>query len=496
MSTMRNAARALDTLILNLAERLYERSAPMGVRLVVIGLILLVVGWNAFVHDDAWITYRVLDNFVNGYGLRFNIDERVQAFTHPLWLFLHVPFYLVIEEPHWISIGLSVACVGGALFLAPVSVLLLPALILSGSFVHWSTSGLENPLTVLLLAWFAREWFGSKRPKFLFLIAALAGVNRLDTLLFYLPALAISRFRIRDLVALAPLVLWELFSLVYYGSLFPNTAYAKLPDEEPWFYATHGVQYLVDFVQSDLVGLWLVVAGLLAPIARRDAWPISMGILLYIGYVVYVGGCYMSLRFFMPAVVASVCCLPEIRKSGRPLTLAVVAMLLLSTLSFQAPRYLQPTGIADSWERAWEIRSLQGWLKGRHPNEDGGAQFGKKNAGSPMVTVSGSPGMPGFYHGPEGIYIDVFGLTEPLLSRLPPRSPGGWRIGHARRSVPEGYMEFRTTGFDELMSKELREFHRPIRIVTRDPIWSIERGKAILEMNLGYRSYKGGSGVQ
>ncbi len=48
---------------------------------------------TAWLCDDAYISYRVVDNFVNGYGLKWNISERVQAYTHPLWLFLNIIAY-------------------------------------------------------------------------------------------------------------------------------------------------------------------------------------------------------------------------------------------------------------------------------------------------------------------------------------------------------------------------------------------------------------------
>jgi len=41
---------------------------------------------NSWVGDDAYIMFRVVDNFVNGYGLRWNVANRVQAYTHPLWM--------------------------------------------------------------------------------------------------------------------------------------------------------------------------------------------------------------------------------------------------------------------------------------------------------------------------------------------------------------------------------------------------------------------------
>src|SRR5215475_6439667 len=41
---------------------------------------------NAWIGDDAHITFRTVWNFVHGYGLSYNPDERVQAYTHPLWM--------------------------------------------------------------------------------------------------------------------------------------------------------------------------------------------------------------------------------------------------------------------------------------------------------------------------------------------------------------------------------------------------------------------------
>ncbi|MGC9054758.1 MAG: hypothetical protein ACP5KS_12855, partial [Candidatus Hydrogenedens sp.] len=53
---------------------------------------------TAWLCDDAYISFRTVDNAVNGYGLRWNINERVQVYTHPLWLFLHIPFYFLTKE--------------------------------------------------------------------------------------------------------------------------------------------------------------------------------------------------------------------------------------------------------------------------------------------------------------------------------------------------------------------------------------------------------------
>src|ERR1043165_3136732 len=56
---------------------------------------LAVLIRTAWVSDDALITLRTVLNVTHGFGLRYNVDERVQTFTHPLWLLvLTVAYYL------------------------------------------------------------------------------------------------------------------------------------------------------------------------------------------------------------------------------------------------------------------------------------------------------------------------------------------------------------------------------------------------------------------
>ena len=71
----------------------------------------------------------------------------------------------------------------------------------------------------------------------LWLLAALLYLTRPDAVLFVAPApgprvladpTACGHSARAALVGMLPAVLWTLFSLVYYGFPFPNTAYAKL----------------------------------------------------------------------------------------------------------------------------------------------------------------------------------------------------------------------------------------------------------------------------
>ena len=53
---------------------------------------------TAWLSDDAYITFRVVDNAVHGLGLTWNPAERVQGYTHPLRLIALIVGRLVTGE--------------------------------------------------------------------------------------------------------------------------------------------------------------------------------------------------------------------------------------------------------------------------------------------------------------------------------------------------------------------------------------------------------------
>ena len=80
-------------------------------------LVVCISLWNAWICDDAFITFRVADNVLNGFGPRWNVDERVQAYSNPLWLLLFLPVYAVVGSPYVAAIILAVLCTTAALVL-------------------------------------------------------------------------------------------------------------------------------------------------------------------------------------------------------------------------------------------------------------------------------------------------------------------------------------------------------------------------------------------
>ncbi|MGE5833891.1 MAG: hypothetical protein ACM4AI_05390, partial [Acidobacteriota bacterium] len=281
---------------------------------VVLTVLLALILAPAWVCDDAYITMRTVDNAVHGFGLRWNVAERVQTYTHPLWMMSLVPAYWLIRDAYNSLMVLSLAASTAAVVILrrvavtpAAGVVALGLLCLSKSFTDYSTSGLENPLAhALVAAAVATLWSGRARDVSLFLLGSLVALARLDLALLVAPALmmVIVQRRWSALRAVAigalPLLVWEAFSLFYYGFPFPNTAYAKLNTGLPGGeLARQGLEYLADsFLRDPMTLTTCAVAVVLVAVRpTRRSTPIAAGIVLYLLYIVRIGGDYMSGRF-------------------------------------------------------------------------------------------------------------------------------------------------------------------------------------------------------
>ncbi|HOH32088.1 MAG TPA: hypothetical protein PLC40_20585, partial [Candidatus Hydrogenedentes bacterium] len=307
-----------------------KRSLSLAEKLIPLALLLMVftlyrTGW---VCDDAYISMRTVDNFTHGYGLTWNIGERVQAYTHPLWMFFISAIYYFSHDAFLTLIIVSTAVTMTALGVAIWGVARSPAaaaaglfvLMFSRAFTDFSTSGLENPMTHLLLALFMtvylhRQWTPAVLG-LLTLLAALLSLNRMDLVLLVAPAVAWVWLSLRSwraswavLLGGLPLVLWMLFSLFYYGFPFPNTAYAKLgAGVASGAMIQQSLNYYSHTLTKDPGTLLVIALGAGWPILARNGKfsVLSAGILLYLLYIVRIGGDFMGNRFFTAPLFLSV----------------------------------------------------------------------------------------------------------------------------------------------------------------------------------------------
>jgi arabinofuranosyltransferase len=294
------------------------------VRLAAVIAIALTVTWLAWLSDDALITLRHSLNAAHGFGPVFNVGERVQGYTHPLWFLLLTFFGWLTGQwmlmPMLLGIGFTTAAVAILFAHTPVVsriVVAATALLLSNSFVEYATSGLENSLSYALLAGLivlTHRLVAQPQPSVGVavgwgLLAAGVLLNRLDLALLIAPiAVFVAIQLLRRPVALiagiaagvVPLMAWFGFSLAYYGSLLPTTFTAKtnvdIPRDE---LLISGLRYFATSFAYDPIALVVLIAGVIAGIvfAQTPARLWLVGVGLYLAYVVWIGGDFMAGRF-------------------------------------------------------------------------------------------------------------------------------------------------------------------------------------------------------
>jgi arabinofuranosyltransferase len=486
-------------------------------------ILLLILLRTAWVADDAFLTMRTVDNFVNGYGLRWNILERVQIYTHPMWMFLLAAVYFVIRDPFIVFYGLTILLSLITVYLFGMKFATSPAravvgfliLIFSKAFIDYSTSGMENPLTHLLIILFLYVYLqgdhGVANVFWLFLIASLAAFNRMDTILILLPALVLTLYEHRSLkiflvaaLGFLPFILWELFSLIYYGFPFPNTAYAKLGtgiDDMQLIW--QGIRYALDSLQRDPVTLVVITLGILLAIRSRNIKHslIALGIVFYFLYIIKIGGDFMSGRYFSVLLLCAALLIVRIMdlkfSRNNILMVSLIVVLGISASNPNLSNRLSPDdnvrrfGITD--ERRVYFRTLAlinlDW-KTRQPDHIWVQQGLEHKAKGRMLSIGPANGLFAFYAGPQLHIVDTHGLGDPLLARLPTYNTSDFIIGHFFRSVPDGYWKYRRSFGNQIEDEHLREYYQKLSILIHsEPLLSKERLLMIWRFNTRYYDY-------
>ncbi len=483
---------------------------------------------NAWVVDDAYISFRTAENLVQGRGLTWNPGERVQAFTHPLWLLVVAAARSLSGEFFFTVIALSLGLTLASLWLAAnlpgvrrwwLGPLLALGLAASKAPLDYASSGLETPLTYLFVVVFLRQLLAGPRLLPLTLLAGLAWCNRQDTLLLFLPGLAWAlwqnrllgwRVLLRQLaLASAPAWLWATFALWYFGSILPNTVYAKLACTglPPAWRLQRGLEYLLQSLQTDLAA-WLLLA-LAAVLAWRQRSVVRglalAGAGLYVLSVVASGASatHMAGRFFaVPLLVGLLTALPAL-PNGRQAGL-VAALLLawllhspVSPLKFGTfaydPGRQSESALDVKFEVLHEGAALLNYRPGlampAHAWLAAGQQLRQSGQTLQVGGLHGKEavGYFAFAAGPAVTLVDLCGLTDPLLARLPaalPQHIDDWKSGHFHRPLPAGYLDSLQNGRPNLANPQLQRAFERVWLATRAPLLAPGRLQAILELQL------------
>jgi arabinofuranosyltransferase len=480
---------------------------------------------NAWLGDDAYITFRVIWNLLHGYGAVFNPPERVQAYTHPLWMLVLAGAHAVTREFFFtalvVSYGFSLAAVVAIARAAEGIAGRLAVfvwLISSKAFIDYTSSGLENPLGYFLLALFyvpfcrvSDEPLSDRTLRRFGLLAGLAFVNRIDSAILYaLPLmwLGIRSLRRPDERILplcvgfgVPAGVWLAFATLYYGFPLPNTYYAKVATGIPAaLLQEQGFAYVLNSFAHDPITLATI--GIAGALAFRSTTAVRMAVasaLLYVAFTISVGGDFMSGRFFAtPFVIAMIAIVGELR--GWDYHPALAGVLLIYNLLMP----IVPVKTTASYDAAWPWRSQNGIKDERgHYHRITNVFFyspfrtlpdhtwmreGLSFSQSPdKVTVQGSIGFYGLQAGPAKHLVDRNALSDPLLARL----PVSWQLyfefyaGHYFRDLPEGYLESIANGDNRIADPQIHAYYDRLLDVTRGPLWRGSRLASIWYLNVG-----------
>jgi len=498
--------------------------------IIAIILFTVILVRNAWISDDAYVTYRVMDNFVNGYGLTWNTSERVETYTNPLWLFLNTIFYSITHEIYYTGIFLSIgtSIVAVSLFAFKISRILFVGLlgiaifIFSQAFVDYTVSGLENPLTHVILALFfifyvkAEKELNFKKLLILSLITGLAGINRFDTLVMFLPALFYAYIKLPKIkgaiyvfTGFLPLIIWKVFSTFYYGFPFSNTTYAKALSHGLSQTDTiiQGLHYFRNTIQYDPLTLIVIFIGMSIPfiIKKRRYIPFSIGIGLYLLFILLIGGDFMRGRFFTGPLFLAVSliflCNFDFLKQKKnvyrkiPILFIFTGVIIIGVFSIDSPIFSDKDfvstvgfdhGVSD--QRSWYYQQT-GLLTAENglemPNHEW-ARWGMqlKEAGTD-VQIARGVGMVAFYAGPNVYMLDLLGLGDPLLSKIPNTKYYEWIPGHLTRPIPQGYIETLKSGENKIVDKNLAFYYDKLNILTKGDLFEWNRIVEIWNVNTG-----------
>lgn len=225
-----------------------------------------------------------------------------------------------------------------------------------------------------------------------------------------------------------------------------------------------------------------------------------LGVLLYLVYVLKIGGDFMLGRFWVAPFVVAVYVLAYglldycRRWKAWSLMACASAPLIMSPFRPYEPntdRILIPdNGIADERNFYQEHTALWGNLC---PNETSNVYHNHRfwirglemKASKKKAIADPHHGLAGYAAGPDVHIVDTAALNDVLLARISELTPNPWRIGHYYRPIPKGYIATLRTGINQIEDPCIHKYYDKVSIVIKGPLFTWERIKTIIELNFG-----------
>ncbi len=448
-----------------------------------LGLLLVHANYYMpFISDDALISLRYADRLIQGEGLTWTNGHPVEGYSNLMWILLvsllgalGIDLVVASRILGALCMGAVVAFIAawylrfrrrtaspsgfndGALSGAPsgASTLSLPGLLVGMLFfvsvapvAVWTIGGLEQPLVAACIAgvvplyWIAADG-DFKNRLVAFALSVLLGVlclTRPDGPLFTVAILGsalIHRVLAKRrwswsfalIVVSMPILLYGgqlIFRLAYYGEWVPNSALVKFTPSS--HHLVGGLEYvwkgILALSPASFIAFAFLGIGALHSKSRERFLPLVMLTLLWLGYVMAIGGdTFPAFRHFIPVIVVLSYALAEgtamawdklvgrILKRAILLGSLIVIVVLTFLLQFENPQ--NRSAVEERWE--WYGRALGVTLK---------EAFSEQR---PLLAVTAAGCLPYWSELPS---LDMLGLNDYYLPRHKPKDVGGGYLGH------------------------------------------------------------------
>lgn len=505
----------------------------------------------AWLSDDYFITLRLVEQVFAGNGIRFNLYERSFLSTSVAYFFVLLPLRAITSDPFVLHAIIALTCNAALLWLLWVLagrdvrawLLALGLLFASKAHFDYSWFGQENPIGHVLVAAIVLNWLrmypGLRHGptldrlhwRWFVALVAVAPLYRHDfaVLVWPLAAWALWDNRVQLGVGgltrsigwmLAPLFLWTLFALIYFGFPLPASAYAKLPGDSGLpgfaFRLLSALDYYRFSIHKDTVMMAVLLGSQLLWSGSAPARAIAVAMALALLYVVLVGADYMGGRFFtvpyalVVALLAGTChcwsaTLRRRLESTRWRWLRGVSIAGLAVWIGLWPHspltgpvlyadtvvdhVTYPTKIANE-RAAWHPKTRIGvWWRsvrtGTTYPDDLTTRLGLLLREADETTIHlCNLGLTPYMARLDQNFLDIWGLGDSFMARLPV-----WqrRPGHHIRARPAGLAESLASGSPAFADAGLNRYVHSLRIVTGgEPLLSMNRIKEIIRVNLGF----------
>ncbi|MFZ2323519.1 MAG: hypothetical protein WAV89_07480 [Ignavibacteriaceae bacterium] len=409
---------------------------------ILIILLLFFCGYYFFRLDDTFIFYKYAKNIAEGNGYVFNIGEKVNATTSPLYTLILALLYWIIK-PIYIN---NFVVLGNLISISSILLILfsMKKIFDNDEYFYWFAAiflampllklgfGMETFLNLALIVFSVYLYTNEK-----FLLAsafiALSVLARFDSILF---AGIIFLYYIFDkrkfpsikmiLIFLLVVIPWFVFSKIYFNSFLPTTIGAKLSQNELGLFGG-GLIFLTNSVRV-LPGSYLTLLTIISTISLSLIYLYKKKINIFRNKGLLIILFWAFSLFFTYAFIIKA---PPYQWYYTPFAIPISIILAITFSDLVKKSGLYKTIIALLFISAC-VLPVKNLIEGYNPkylNFFYASKWLNNNAPDGSILAVDDIGILGYYYN-KGKIVDALGLINPEVSVHLKQKDYDWFLNH------------------------------------------------------------------